>query len=432
MKQSYFLKTTLRILTMVIAIGLFSCKKSEPVQQPADAKGAIRPVGMPVADATIETIGSGGGTVISEDGKLEIDIPAGALTQDVDISIQPVKNTAAGGLGFAYRLMPHGKQFQKKVTVRFRYGNNARRLSNKEALAIAFQDDKGIWTCVGGTENDTTHAAVSVQTDHFSDWGLIPSLELTPVVKTVGLSESVTLKAVQYVFPLSEDLVVKLEPATSANGGMPGRIDPKYIVRWTLNGPGTISGKGAEAVYTAPSAKPAQKTATVACELNVNGKQVLLISTLYLIDEGISLSIDGRDWKTYPAMAIAMPALQRYHLGSLRTSTDIPEIVFQWPMVSGQSSNGIYGWNMLGDEQNNVVFEYAESNLEQMYASVYDDGVGNHDSPGFLSVEEKEEGGKKYITGVFALDKAGLLDNTNGQQIKVSSIMGTYKVQRNW
>lgn len=425
--KHFFSKTIL----LILCSSIFSCQP-QTIEPPVDKTGTTRPSGMPVADAVTQTIGPSGGTIVSEDGKMEVEIPAGALTQDVDISIQPIKNTAAGGIGFGYRLLPHGKIFQKKVTLRFRYGNEVRRLSNKEALAIAFQDDKGVWTCVNGTANDTIGHTVTVQSEHFSDWGLIPSLELTPVVKTIGLSESLTLKAVQYVFPVGEDLIVKLGNATSANGGLPEKIDPKYIVRWTLNGPGKIEGKGAEAVYTAPSAKPVQKTATVVCELNVKGIQILLISTIYLIDEGISLSIDGSDWKTYPAMAIAMPALKQYHLGILRTSTDIPEIVLQWPMVTGKNANGMYGWNMLGDEENHVVFEYAEANLQQMYVSVYDDGLGNHDSPGFLSVEEKEEGGKKYITGVFALDKAGLLDNANGQQIKVSSIAGTYKVQRNW
>jgi hypothetical protein len=101
-------------------------------------------------------------------------------------------------------------------------------------------------------------------------------------------------------------------------------------------------------------------------------------------------------------------------------------------MTVGQKSDGIYGWSMLGEEESHTVFEYAETQLSQMYVSIYDDGIETHDSPGMFSVEEKEEGGKKYVTGVFALDKAGLLDNSTGQQINVSSIIGTYKVQRNW
>jgi hypothetical protein len=131
-------------------------------------------------------------------------------------------------------------------------------------------------------------------------------------------------------------------------------------------------------------------------------------------------------------MAITMPSLHRYHLGSLRTTNDIPELGIQWPQTDGQHSNGIWDWNMLGAEESQVVFGYSDDPTKNVYASVYDDGVGEHDSPGFLSVEETEEGGKKYLTGFFAVDRAGLVDGADGKQIKVSGIMGTFKVQRNW
>jgi len=412
--------------------GMASCKKkdNEPVQQPTET---VRAVGEPVDAAITETIDNNGGIIKSLDGQLEIEIPAGALSQPTDIGIQPIKNTATSGIGFGYRLTPHRKVFQKKVTIRFHYDKHVRRLSGKLPLEIAFQNEKAVWTCTGATVNDTLHNTISVQTDHFSDWALIAALELTPVVKTVGLSESVSLKAVQYVHPVNgdDDLLIPLA-APNATNGVPTRLNTKYIVKWTLNGPGTLSGNGAEAVYTAPSAKPANNTATVTLELNVHGTQVLLISTIRIIDEGISISIDGGAWSTYPGMAVTMPSLNRYNVSALRTSTDIPEIVFQWPQTQGQKADGTWGWNMLGDEESHVVFEYSDEPGKSIYASVYDDGMDTHDSPGFLSVEEKEEGGKKYCTGFFAVDKAGLIDATNGQQVKVSGIMGAFKVQRNW
>ena len=409
-----------------------SCKKKD-IEQPEQPAETVRPVGEPIDAATTETIDNNGGIVKSQDGQLEIEIPAGALSQPTDISIQPVKNTAVSGIGFSYRLTPHGKVFQKKVTIRFHYLKQARRLSSKQPLEIAWQNEKGIWTCTGGTTNDTLHNTISVQTDHFSDWALIAAMELTPVIKTVGLSESVPLKAVLYVHPLNEDndLLIPLTVPNATNG-VATKLDAKYIVKWTLNGPGTLTGNGADAVYTAPSAKPANKTAVVTLELNVHGTKVLLISTIHIIDEGISISIDGGAWNTYPGMAVTMPSLQRYNISSLRTTTDIPQIVFQWPQTAAQKADGVWGWNMLGEEGSHVVFEYSDGSLNSIYASVYDDDVDTYDSPGFLSVEEMEEGGKKYLTGYFAVDKAGLIDAATGQQVKVSGIMGTFKVQRNW
>lgn len=430
--QTNLLRTLpFRLFLCSLLVTVFSCKKKDGVEPPAPAVETVRPVGQPITDNWVEIVGADGGTVRSEDGRLEVNIPAGALTEDTEIGIQPLKNTAISGIGFSYRLTPHGKIFKKEVTVRFHYAKDERRLSSREALEIAYQNEKGLWICTGRTLNDPVQKTVSVQTDHFSDWSLIESLALTPVVKTTGLAETVNLQALRYVHPDNGDLLVPLT-VPDAKTGVPELLHTKYVVRWTLNGPGKLEANGAKAVYTAPSAKPVNNTATVTCELNVQGKKVLLISTIYIVDEGISLSIDGGPWKTYPGMALTMPALKRYHVGSLRTSTDIPEIVFQWPSTAGQKADGIYGWSMLGNEESNVVFEYAEGELLQnIYASVYDDGVETHDSPGFLSVEENEEGGKKYLTGIFAVDKAGLI-NKEGQQVKVSGIMGTFRVQRNW
>lgn len=419
---------------MLLAVLLFftACKKHGQGEAPPETISNIRPVGTPVADARVETIGVEGGLVKSEDGRLEIEIPAGALSGDTEIGIQPLKNSAVSGLGYSYRLTPHGKAFKKKVTIRFHYEKEARRLASRQALEIAYQNVKGEWTCLGGATNDTSQKMISVQTDHFSDWGLIASMELTPVIRTVGLGETVNLKAVLYVHPVKDDDLLIPLTIPDASSGVATKLDPKYIVKWTLNGPGKLDAKGSEAVFTAPSSKQGGNTATVTLELNVKGKQVLLISTIHIIDEGISISIDGGAWSTWPGMAVTQSGLGFYGIASIRATPDVPQIVFQWPLRQGQRSDGIWGWSMLGEEANHVVFEYATPDLQMIYASVYDDGQDVFDSPGFMSVEEIETGGKKYVTGVFAVDRAGLIDANTGEQAKISGIMGTFKVQRNW
>jgi hypothetical protein len=249
----------------------------------------------------------------------------------------------------------------------------------------------------------------------------------------VGLNESVRLKALRYLFPANEgDFLVPLS-LPEAGAGEPMLLENWYIVGWSLNGPGKLEAKGNEAVYTAPSAKPANKTATVTVELNVQGRQVLLISTIHIIEEGIDISIDGGPWKMYTGMATKMPGLKKYTLGNLRLSSDLPQIVFMWPLTSGGKADGTYQWSMFSDEQYNVVFEYATPDLSKIYASVYDEQENSPvDSGGFISMEEKEEGGKRYLTGMFAVDQSGLYQTSTGEQVKVSSIVGTFKVQRSW
>ena len=423
-----------RHLLLLFLLFLFSCKKKDIIEEPVNGQPTtVRSVGQPLDETYFETVGAAGGTIQSPDGQITIDIPAGALTQDTEIGIQPIKNTAASGIGHSYRMTPHGKIFQKKVTVRFSYAKAERRISSTKALEVAYQNEKGEWTCIGGSVNDRVQKTISVQTDHFSDWAFVASMELSPVVKTVGLNESVTLKALRYLFPAKEDDFLVPLSLPEAGTGEPMLLEKRYIVGWSLNGPGKLEARGNEAVYTAPSAKPANKTATITVELNVHGTQVLLISTIHIIDEGIDISIDGGPWKMYAGMATKMPGLNKYSLGNLRLSADLPQIVFMWPLTAGKKADGTYQWSMFSDDQYNVVFEYATPDLSSLYASVYDEQLNSPvDSGGFISVEEKEENGKKYLTGMFAVDQSGHYLTSTGEQIGVSSIVGTFKVQRSW
>lgn len=433
MKKRFTSITATTFLLLFLFGASASCKKNAAEAPVVNNDTTTRPTGLPAGDNYTELVGANGGLVISEDGLIEIDIPAGALNQETEIGIQPLKNTAITGIGNSYRLTPHGSVFKKKVTIRFHYWKYHRQLSNPYAAEIAFQDEKGKWICIGGAVNDTAQKIISVETDHFSDWALIESMELSPQIKTIGLGESVTLKALRYVHPQDgDDWVVPLtNPA--AGTGEPTKIEEKYIVGWTLDGPGKLAPNGAEAVYTAPALSPEENTtATITLELNVDGKQVLLISTIYLVKDGIHISVDCKPWQTYAAIAVRMDDIFRFSLSNLRTSTDDPQIVFTWPETDAKKTDGIYSWSMHDEDESDVVFEYHEPDLRHMYISMFEDAGRSFDSGGFMSVEESEEGGKKYISGVFAIDNAGRREAATGQQIATAGIMGTFKVQRVW
>lgn len=425
------------ILFFLILCSVISCSKPDsqyippnplPVPDPV-----ARPVGEPIGEAHVEYIGQGGGTLKFPNGQVEIIIPAGALEEETEISIQAIKNSSLSGVGFGYRFTPHGNVFKKKVIVRFSYKNMSAALSSNKALEIAYQDDDGFWVCHGKTINDPINKTVSIETDHFSDWSLVESMALTPVVKMLGLGESVTLKAVSYVHPTTEEdfLVPLTVPDVKTGVAIP--LSQSYIKKWTLNGPGTIEVKGNEVIYKAPSAKPSTSTATVSVELNVNGAQVLLISTIHLIDEGISVSIDGGEWQTYMGMANKDEINNLYSFASLRITDDIPQITFMWPVTSAKS-DGTYAWSMLGSESENVIFQYATPDLKKIYVSVFDEEGNNNavDSGGFLNVEELNQQGKKYLTGMFVIEPSGLYSTETGEQLSVHSIIGTFKVQRSW
>jgi hypothetical protein len=59
-------------------------------------------------DAGAETVGPRGGVVMSDDGRVTLDIPAGALSSEVAITIEAVEDAPNGVLGPAYAIEPAG------------------------------------------------------------------------------------------------------------------------------------------------------------------------------------------------------------------------------------------------------------------------------------------------------------------------------------
>ena len=93
--------------------------------------------GTPVGSAATKNIGSSGGTIISTDGKIELDIPAGALTGNTDITIQAITNNAPNGISNAYRFSPDKLKFSNPVTLKLHY-------TSDEGEGMRGQEKRGV------------------------------------------------------------------------------------------------------------------------------------------------------------------------------------------------------------------------------------------------------------------------------------------------
>lgn len=69
-----------------------------------------------------DAIGPEGGTVVSRDGRLILEIPEGALDANVEITIEQVDDLPEDALGPAYEVLPVGTVFSKPATVYYDYG----------------------------------------------------------------------------------------------------------------------------------------------------------------------------------------------------------------------------------------------------------------------------------------------------------------------
>ena len=78
-----------------------------PIEQP----------GVPAAGSSV--IGPEGGRVVSQDQRLTLTIPRGALRAPVEIRVEEVSEQAPGQLGAAFMVSPAGVHFEKPAALTF-------------------------------------------------------------------------------------------------------------------------------------------------------------------------------------------------------------------------------------------------------------------------------------------------------------------------
>ena len=209
------MKTTFTLSLALCASILFvSCKTSSPTA-PANNYGTPTPVGTPIGSASTATIDASGGTLMSPDGRLELIIPANALSTATPISIQPVTNECLGGAGVGYSLTPNGQTFNQPVTLRFHYDDSDRAGTDIHALEVATQRDDRIWYGFKSMNLDSAASTLSVLTSHFSLYSLLERFSIDPWAADVEVNKTqgLTVKFVSHATPA--DANDELVPLTS-------------------------------------------------------------------------------------------------------------------------------------------------------------------------------------------------------------------------
>ena len=249
-------------------------------------------VGTPTGNGVIATIGAHGGHLTSGDGGVTVTIPAGALTSSVKLGIQPISNTAAGGIGSAFRLTPAGQTFAKPIRISFATDPTDLDGTAAGALGLAFQDGKGFWEWTQ-TQPDASAKHLTMSTTHFGDWSKVAALRLKPTRATVRIGGTVSLVATACVQNATGDLIY----LAYACGPIPDDLAPFAAVvpeTWAVNGlgggvpsVGTVKGTGTDGVYAAPAQKLediASSVAAVSVQVNVRGKRTQLITDITVSD----------------------------------------------------------------------------------------------------------------------------------------------------
>lgn len=305
-------------LSLALLFTFNACKKDTNPQEPQEPQITITPLVRPRGSSTgmaiSKEIGSSGGTVEWPGGHIRIHIPEGALTSNTEITIERLTNTNIAGMGYAYRLKPHGQIFAKPATITMSWGPRADSVGLLQTLGLSYQMDDGVWKFVGADAVNTEAQTVSFKSTHFSDWSLMNRISLSPYQADLETGEKKTIQAMIFTEADWDNLFIPL--VNNPNGpynepgypvGNPAPLPSKFIKSWELTGPGNLNKSNKQSVeYQAPASVNGTATANVSLELNapVPGK-FLLTSTLNIMGDGwIELSINNNTPVRFPASPV--------------------------------------------------------------------------------------------------------------------------------
>ncbi|HVU55571.1 MAG TPA: hypothetical protein VHD83_10975 [Puia sp.] len=156
---------------------------NNPVPEGADS-GAVTGAGATLGTVIVKTIGSDGGTLVSDDQRLTVYVPAGATSQTQNITLERISNQAPNGLGDAYRIKP-ASTVQKPFKLCWKYKNNVLQGAKPNTVAIAYQDTKGIWHASRQTSVDEQDSTICVElrTGQTQDVSFICETIITPRIR---------------------------------------------------------------------------------------------------------------------------------------------------------------------------------------------------------------------------------------------------------
>ena len=86
---------------------------------PAVCSSLLAVLALAACDAEGDTVGAEGGVVVSADGRVSLDIPAGALDGDVTISIERVDGGPDGSVGRVYAITPRLTALNKPAALTY-------------------------------------------------------------------------------------------------------------------------------------------------------------------------------------------------------------------------------------------------------------------------------------------------------------------------
>jgi hypothetical protein len=286
----------------VLLIGLAACENNnsdiDPNERPAT--GTPTEIGKPLGAPVTQTIGPAGGTIALPNSRIVFTFPAGVIAQNTPITIQPVENKAFGGVGEGFDIKPKDLELQSKASVTWNYNEEDIDGTAPEALAIAYQNEKGIWQSSATVQVDKEAKTVTAPISRLAHWSFYSQFFITTDKDKLAPGES-TILTVRYqegsdfndiIFPLNPVLILLASRIVkwTINGNQAGsEVDGDY----NLNGQITEDKTLAKAQYDAPPREPDQNPVAVCAYVDAKEFGQLILLQNVTIDSPSFLKVDS-------------------------------------------------------------------------------------------------------------------------------------------
>jgi hypothetical protein len=330
-----------KFVKLSLLVGLLSCQRNESDQLSTPvipAQGTPTEPGNPVGAPIQKTIGPVGGSIATPDNMLTLIIPAGALTRDTIITMQPVENKAWGGTGLGYELGPKNLELKKPAELVWHYSDENIAGSVPEALGVAFQQDDRTWQGRQNISLNSVKKTASTPINKLLPTAFYESYYMVPAMRSVLPGEHLDLKV--FFHPGHED-DSELAPLT-----LPKLLEREQVKNWKLNGNdpagqtnplhGTLNiiGNGASATYISPNRLPDPNEVAISVEVVLKSKSKLFLISNIVIEAGNAFQFVGAKVDSAEVGTIAVAGDEFFQIGlSERNLNNQNQAIFSLSML---------------------------------------------------------------------------------------------------
>lgn len=161
-------------------------QQAETTADTGEEAALVTALGTATGSAVAHKLGNAGGRLVSPDGRIGIDVPAGALAANTALRLQPIANTAPDGIADGVLLQVEGA-LTKPLGLTITYAEA--QASDADGLGVALQRADGSWLAMPVTALDKATRTLTVALD-----GRLHSGQAAPTAaSSLSGSVSVTL-----------------------------------------------------------------------------------------------------------------------------------------------------------------------------------------------------------------------------------------------